>query len=291
MLSVIICSRTSRLAPELQRNIEETIGCEHQLVVIDNSENRYDIFQAYNEGVRRSRYGILCFMHDDILYHTSGWGCNVVKWFKDPTIGMLGISGSTYLSRIPAIWWASGYWGDKIAIRQNSVDTDKLDPQNSTRTCVNPLNESCSEVTMNDGLFFCIRKELFDRGACFDEQTFKGFHFYDLDISFQVRERGFRVVCVYDILLEHRSHSVLNETWLSAARLFYDKWSRSLPASTVNYDKETISQLEYDTYKTMKRILRENKTGFFSYYNREECLYLFRHCFIRYLRERFKRFK
>lgn len=276
MISLVICSRTSQLSSELQQNIESTIGCEHQLVVIDNSRNSYDIFQAYNEGVKRSKYDIICFMHDDILYHTNGWGPKVMEWFNNPEIGMLGISGSTYMSRIPAIWWASGYWGNRIAIRQNSVDTDKHDPQNSTRTCVNPQHEPCSEVLMNDGLFFCIRKSLFDNGIRFDESTFQGFHFYDLDISFQVREKGYKVVCVYDILIEHRCHSVLNRTWLSAARVFYDKWTKrgTLPALTVNYDAATITDLEYATYKTARHILRENNVGFFSYFNWSEHLYI-----------------
>lgn len=52
MLSLIICSRTPRISEELERNIAETIGCEYELVVIDNSKNKYSIFSAYNQGVR-----------------------------------------------------------------------------------------------------------------------------------------------------------------------------------------------------------------------------------------------
>ena len=77
MLSLIICSRTPRISEELEKNIAETIGCEYELVVIDNSKNKYSIFSAYNEGVRRSKGDVLCFMHDDILYKTNGWGTKV----------------------------------------------------------------------------------------------------------------------------------------------------------------------------------------------------------------------
>ena len=79
MLSLIICSRTPKISNKLEKNIAETIGCEYELVVIDNSQNKYSIFSAYNEGVKRARGSVLCFMHDDIIYKTANWGG---KWRK-----------------------------------------------------------------------------------------------------------------------------------------------------------------------------------------------------------------
>lgn len=74
MISCIICSRSSKISEELEKNIVETIGCDYELVVIDNSRNEYSIFSAYNKGVKRAKGNVLCFMHDDILYRTSNWG-------------------------------------------------------------------------------------------------------------------------------------------------------------------------------------------------------------------------
>ena len=70
MISIIICSRTASISDELNQNIDQTIGIPYELVVIDNSENLYSIFSAYNEGVKRSKYEMLCFMHDDIIFKT-----------------------------------------------------------------------------------------------------------------------------------------------------------------------------------------------------------------------------
>ena len=91
MLSLIICSRTKDLPLILKENIESTIGTEYELVVIDNSKNQYSIFSAYNEGVRRSKGDLLCFMHDDIMYDAVGWGNNVVRHFDDPNTGLIGV--------------------------------------------------------------------------------------------------------------------------------------------------------------------------------------------------------
>ena len=41
MLSLIICSRTPRISKELERDIAETIGCEYELVVIDNTKGNF----------------------------------------------------------------------------------------------------------------------------------------------------------------------------------------------------------------------------------------------------------
>ena len=86
MISIIICSRNSNISSELRQNIAETIGCEHELVIIDNSTNNHSIFNAYNEGVKRSKGEILCFCHDDIIFHSTSWGSSIEELFKDDHI-------------------------------------------------------------------------------------------------------------------------------------------------------------------------------------------------------------
>jgi hypothetical protein len=51
MISLVICSRTSQLNESLRQNIDETIGVEYELVLIDNSKNELSIFEAYNKGI------------------------------------------------------------------------------------------------------------------------------------------------------------------------------------------------------------------------------------------------
>jgi hypothetical protein len=35
------------------RTSKLTIGCEYELIIIDNSENKYSIYEAYNLGIER----------------------------------------------------------------------------------------------------------------------------------------------------------------------------------------------------------------------------------------------
>ena len=55
MISIIICNRAHPINLSLQRNIQDTVGVEYEIVAIDNSRGNYNIFQAYNEGVRRAK--------------------------------------------------------------------------------------------------------------------------------------------------------------------------------------------------------------------------------------------
>lgn len=95
MLSLIICSKHSRIDEFLKRNISETIGVDYEIVHIDNSKNQYTIFQAYNVGVQRAKGDYLCFMHEDVIYHSQGWGGVVQKCLEQDFVGALGVVGST----------------------------------------------------------------------------------------------------------------------------------------------------------------------------------------------------
>ena len=108
MISIIICSRFQSISKELKDNIENTVGVVHEIICIDNSKSQYDIFSAYNEGVKRSQYPLLCFMHEDILHYTSDWGKLLINHFRDLKVGLIGISGPRFISQIPGIWWGPG---------------------------------------------------------------------------------------------------------------------------------------------------------------------------------------
>lgn len=64
MISIIICNRKKVLDPKLENNIKSTIGIEYEIINIDNSDNRYNIFQAYNKGIQNPNIHIfaLCMM-------------------------------------------------------------------------------------------------------------------------------------------------------------------------------------------------------------------------------------
>jgi hypothetical protein len=282
MISLIICSRTPFISEELRKNISETIEISYELIVIDNSQGQYSIFQAYNLGVKQAMYSILCFMHDDICYHTLGWGEKVIDYFKDKTIGMIGIAGARYLSKIPTTWWAPKSDDEWSAVCQNYISTEK---NNSTHLISQPLPSNSIQVVVLDGVWLCIKKEVFNT-VTFDETNYSGYHFYDMDISLQIFTSGWNLLCIYDVLIEHFSTGRYDNGWIESARIFYDKWKYALPLSTYIVPLRVRRKFEYRTMKVIIDILISNnhkRQGFFSF---DEIVYFCRYGLIEYIKNK-----
>ena len=242
MISIIICSRTASISDELTQNIDQTIGIPYELVIIDNSDNLYSIFSAYNEGVKRSKYEVLCFMHDDIIFKTKDWGMKVMNRFNSPKLGAIGVAGSPYYAILPGAWWSGGY------ICQSIYGEQELAYQ--------PKQDNALPVVVLDGVWFCVRKSLFSM-IRFDDTTFSGFHYYDMDISLQIQQNGYKLLNVYDISIQHSSGK-LDTIWLNNALLLQKKWENNLPifSEKLPYFKEVT--IEYAVLEEYIRSMKKN---------------------------------
>lgn len=238
MISIIICSRTAELNATLAANIEDSIGVEYELILIDNSDNRYGICQAYNKGVALSKYEILCFMHDDISYHTQNWGQNILAHFEHHQVSAIGVAGSPYCAFMPGPWWGSGLLYENLIQGNHAVDEVILK--------ANSNGSKARQVTLLDGVWFCVKKSLFNT-ISFDEKTFAGFHFYDMDICMQINEAGGNIYCINDVLIAHASLGNVNHAWIDSALTFHQKWENLLPFTTLRLNTNQSGKLEYKT--------------------------------------------
>ena len=254
MISLIICSTSPDISPELRANVEATIGTGYELLVIDNSANRYSIFEAYNLGLDRSKHGITCFMHDDILYRSPGWGQNVLRHFDDPKTGMIGIAGTKYVGKVPA------FWSDYAECNEHNLIQSDKQQRTERHEVLSDKNgtPAATEVVMVDGVWFCVR-DMKERGMRFDE-SFGGFHFYDLDTSLQVRSRGYAVKVVYDVLIEHFSVGAIGPAWTDNAFGCHHKWRRDLPAKTTDIAPDKVKGFEKQAFIKLVKIVDHYKT-------------------------------
>ncbi len=226
MISIIICSRHFDISEELFKNIQDTIGYDYELIVIDNSANQYSIFSAYNEGVRRAKGDILCFMHEDILFHTNAWGQKVVDHFVNAKVGLIGVVGGHYMPKYPASWWSTECKSGKILQGQINDGIYSTEIFEWNRYKSESLDSV--EAVVVDGLWFCIPRRLFDKIE-FDEVTYTDFHCYDTDICFQILKLDYTVNVIFDILIEHKSYGNQNLMFYNERIKCFDKWNDSLP--------------------------------------------------------------
>jgi len=254
MLSIIVCSRNKTLSKEFTENIKNTVGIAYEIIAIDNSENQYSIFSAYNLGANRSKYPYLCFVHEDVLFHTNNWGEIVISHLQDPKTGIIGVAGGDLVTQVPASW--ATFLSQSLNIIQSDSTGKK-----ATKVILKPENYNLSKRTsiVLDGVFMCMRKELM-KEIHFDE-NFKGFHGYDYDITLQSVMAGYTNYVIYDIKLEHFSGGRTNILYFRNLISIFKKWENNLPIIGDNItlkERLTISKIEKKKlYQLTKKMVRK----------------------------------
>ncbi|MBN1984361.1 MAG: hypothetical protein JW795_22745 [Chitinivibrionales bacterium] len=223
-ISIIVSSRSYERASLHERHCAATVGCNHDYISYHNPAAAMGLCRVYNRGVSESPGDICVFMHEDAFFMERGWGQTIVNKFNtDPTLGMLGVAGTQYLSAELPFWPHAG----RPFIRGHVIHD--LDHGKRFFMTIFSRDTADVEVVAVDGLFFAIRKKLFQT-IRFDEETFDGFHFYDLDIGMQVRLSQ-RISVTWDIVIKHCSEGSFDHHWKKYASRFTAKWSSHLPAT------------------------------------------------------------
>lgn len=251
MISVIVCHRNIEHLNRFEISLKKTIGCPYELIVIENYKNQQSIFQAYNEGVRQANYDILCFSHEDVIFHTDSWGLKVQDHLQNKEVGLIGVAGSLSIPYLPAPWW------EMIASNSyamNIIQHRKINQLLSNETLIsdtpfvvhhtfNPDQDSSSvQAILMDGVWLCARREMFE-SIQFDENHYNGFHAYDIDICMQVNQQSYQSRVVFDILIEHYSQGSQNKELFENLICFYSKWNYQITQRPEN-SKISIKELK-----------------------------------------------
>jgi glycosyltransferase involved in cell wall biosynthesis len=250
MISIIICSRIKTISENLTKNIKNTIGCEYELVIINNSENTYSIFEAYNLGITKSQGEFLCFIHDDIFIQTDKWGKVIEDIFLiNPQVGLLGIAGGKIKSKMPSAWWDTGENVLKLVQHYKKNSTSKLWNQGYD-------DGDLVEVVAIDGVFMVMRS---DKRITFDERL-KGFHNYDLYLSLKHLILKKKIVVTNKILLEHFSEGSIDKAWYESSSRFHKLYKNYLPLDlNGDYKDEKLEKKEFTIGASFATNLIEQK--------------------------------
>jgi hypothetical protein len=255
MLSVIVCNYNPNRIPNLEQNIKEKIGFQnYELVIIDNRNNEYSIFQAYNLGVKRSNYEKLLFIHDDINFHTIDFG-KILLNLSLPNLGVLGIAGSKIKTSISSPWWISNHESvnGNIIYQYNIQHFNNSIPKKIIEGFES--ENQVEEVILVDGVFlFSTRDNCVNYP--FDE-TYNSFHFYDLDFALSLNKNGKINYVTNSILLEHYSAGNLNKDWVTSSFLFEIKWKEFMTVKSIDNQKKKY--LERLAFNSRFKVLLDNK--------------------------------
>ena len=251
MISVIICSVNPQLLNNVTANIKSTIGVPFEIIAIDNRNTGKGICKVYNEAAEKAMYDFLCFVHEDVIFHTKAWGGVLIQLLKDLSNVLVGVSGAVYKSDIPGSWVAC----QEIHYRANTLQHIIGLAKPGTAT-YNPLQEKYSKVAVIDGVFMGTRKSLWSLHK-FDDKLLNGFHAYDLDFSLSLGTSG--SICVsHEILLEHFSEGSFSSLWLHDTIQIHKKWKNSLPCNKLHPSKRDRDSDYISCVALLSHLLKQN---------------------------------
>lgn len=269
MISVVICSVNQALAAQVKRNIDTTIGVPWELILIDNTVLKKGITAVYNMGAKKSKYDIICFVHEDVLFRTDKWGQLVAEYFStDKQLGLVGVAGSKYKSKTPS-GWSTGMVEFDCA---NILHIDKKGAEE--RIYSNPgSTDALNETITIDGVFMCARKECWER-IKFNEEVLTGFHLYDIDFSFRM-SFTYKVAVTYQVDMVHLTEGGdFGDNWLGHTINWHRSNANLLPrtsnGSVVNDPERAIARkwlhrLKNENISFANRILWIAETGVYKY--------------------------
>lgn len=258
MISIIIASVNDRLLFDVKKNIQQTIGVEYEIIAFDNSRGERGLCEIYNLGIKKSKYDLLCFMHEDVCIKTENWGMVVEQLFiSDSKLGLIGLAGSSYKSIAPSGWFCNG--GPQRINYINLLQRYKFNDLGVFHNCQNPKNEKLSQVVAIDGVWFCTQKLVASKYK-FDEDTFKKFHCYDIDFSLSIRPE-FKTAVTFDVLLEHFSEGSYDRSWVEETLKLYNKWQNKLP---INLDDLSIREMAISEKSAFRFFLKQMRLAGFS---------------------------
>ena len=215
MISIVYSTRTPN--KQFQEHIKKSIGVkEYEIYEIVNNGSK-SLTECYNEGLDKTKNNIVVFCHDDIILK-EGWGKKVLKHFKETEYGILGMAGTTDMSEIGR-WWQDST--KMIGIVSHSNEGKTWENRYSAN-----FEDEVIETVMLDGLFFVAHKEKIK--TKFDE-AFKGFHFYDVDFTFNNHLNGVKVGVMFDVKITHKSIGMTNDEWEKNREQFVEKYNGKLP--------------------------------------------------------------
>jgi hypothetical protein len=246
MISIIILSYRKAFLDNLLASIEHTIGTEYETIIINNANGQYSICSAYNEGLSKSKFPYLCFVHEDVIFKTDNWGSTLVAEMRlNPRLGMIGVMGAQFKSKFPTGWYnpvnnckylvGNIFQGKNSQSEVDFMDYSPMGPQKDLAVCL-------------DGVFLFSTIVVFNQ-CRFDEQMLDGYHGYDLDISLQVLSKGYQLMVNKGIHLFHYSTGSPDSRWEHYNNIISEKWKHFLPVGTS--DSRNKLELAFREFETI----------------------------------------
>ncbi|MBK7660783.1 MAG: glycosyltransferase [Betaproteobacteria bacterium] len=211
-ITVVVCSVTDTKLARCRAALDAALAPGFEFIAIRDARS---LAEAYNRAIARANGEAIVFLHDDVEVISPGLDALLARALTRADV--VGVAGTRSLAG-PTLGWAG-----QAAMAGWLVHTDATG---------GPWDFSLLAFTAGlaggmealDGCFLAARAGA-ARRVGFDEGTFDGFHFYDLDFCLRARRTGHAVAVDTDILVRHASRGALGPDWQAQAGRFVAKFA------------------------------------------------------------------
>lgn len=209
-----------------KQHIKETSGFKDIEIIGYENKNQFSLTELYNKALDESKNDIVILIHDDIEFNTNKWGKIIVKLFdKNPTFGIIGLAGADHLE--DGIWWKN-----KVNTYGQVYHTNEDRSKKWLSSFSGDLGNKLQDVVAVDGVFIAVHK---DRIVNKFDESYEGFHFYDIPFCFSNYLDGVDVGVTTKIKITHFSVGPISENWKISKTQFEEQFKEHLPTK-VEYD-------------------------------------------------------
>jgi hypothetical protein len=201
-IDVVVCSTDAAKLDRFRSSVNTTWGAGAARVI--HVADARSLADGYTRGLAQATSDVVVLCHDDIRFiappHAS-WPALIREHLRE--WDLIGVAGTDKLAT-PGVMGSGPHHAHGWIAHANQP----------TGILVGMLSSQTRPIAAQalDGVLLAARRELFSRIA-FDEQTFDGFHGYDLDISYRAHRSGFGVAVCPDLWLIHESMGIFSQQW------------------------------------------------------------------------------
>lgn len=234
-VSVVICSiKPEQFARVTARYREVFTDYDLEIIGIHDAKS---LCEGYNRGATQSRGDMLIFSHDDIDMVNGDFASRLLTHLA--RYDVVGVAGTSKL--IDGDHSLAGYpyvHGQVI----HEVEKQMI------YLCADFSSPVAERAQAFDGLFFAVRREVWE-SLKFDEQTFDGFHLYDVDFTYRAYLAGFRLAIPLDLLMIHYSTGKYDRVWHRYNQRFREKFKDQLrgepgPNPAINVKLKSLQEID-----------------------------------------------
>ena len=216
--SFIICSVDAIRFRSISLAIQHRMaGREYEIVGVHDARG---MCEGYNRGVTRAKGEHLVFCHDDIDMLSPHFADRLERHLQ--AFDLVGVAGTDRL--VSPIWTGAGppHIFGQVAHFHEGASSYTVDQYGVPRRVI-------ENIQAMDGLFLAARRQVLEK-VRFDEETFRGWHMYDIDFTYGAFLAGLRLAVCCDLQLFHASPGKFDQSWVNDGELFMNKHRHRLPA-------------------------------------------------------------